>query len=40
LRIALPDVYVSQVGGHEWLLDQYGLSAQKIASSVRTMLGS
>jgi transketolase len=40
LRIALPDVYVSKVGSHEWLLDQYGLSAQKIAGSVRTMLGS
>lgn len=28
LRIGLPDVYVSQVGSHEWLLHQYGLSAQ------------
>jgi transketolase len=39
LRIALPDVYVSRVGTHEWLLDQYGLSARKIAGSVRAMLG-
>ncbi len=39
LRIALPDVYVSRVGSHEWLLDQYGLSARKIAGSVRTLLG-
>ncbi|MBT3287288.1 MAG: transketolase [Victivallales bacterium] len=31
LRIALPDEYVSRVGTHEWLLDQYGLSAPKIA---------
>ncbi|NLF68211.1 MAG: transketolase [Candidatus Anammoximicrobium sp.] len=40
LRIGLPDVYVSQVGSHEWLLDQYGLSAEKIAGTVRTMFGS
>jgi transketolase len=40
LRIALPDVYVSKVGSHEWLLDQYGLSAGKIADSVRAMLGN
>ena len=26
LHLALPDVYVSKVGGHEWLLDQFGLS--------------
>jgi len=39
LRIALPDVYVSKVGTHEWLLDQYGLSSCKIADAVRTMLG-
>ncbi|MBT3379004.1 MAG: transketolase [Lentisphaerae bacterium] len=31
LRIGLPDVYVSKVGTHEWLLDQYGLSAPRIA---------
>ena len=38
LRIALPDVYVTKVGSHEWLLDQYGLSAPKIAASVRRTL--
>jgi transketolase len=38
LRIALPDVYVSRVGTHEWLLDQYGLSTPKILGSVRAML--
>ena len=38
LRLALPDVYVSKVGSHEWLLDQYGLSAAKIADSVRALL--
>ena len=30
LHIALPDVYVSRVGTHEWLLDQYGLSTPKL----------
>ncbi len=40
LRIGLPDVYVSKVGSHEWLLHQYGLSAQKIAGAVRTMVDS
>ena len=38
LRIALPDVYVTKVGSHEWLLDQYGLSAPKIAASVMASL--
>jgi transketolase len=38
LHIALPDVYVSKVGTHEWLLDQYGLSAQKITGSVHALL--
>ena len=33
-RIALPDVYVSKVGGHEWLLDQFGLSTPKIVRRV------
>jgi transketolase len=40
LRIGLPDVYVSKVGTHEWLLNQYGLSAPKIALSVRKLLGT
>jgi transketolase len=31
LRLALPDEYVSKVGSHEWLLDQYGLSAPRLA---------
>ena len=38
LRIALPDEYVSKVGSHEWLLDQYGLSASKIVASIRDCL--
>ena len=38
LRIGLPDKYVSLVGGHEWLLDQYGLSTRKIVDAVRAML--
>ena len=37
-RVALPDQYVSLVGSHEWLLDQYGLSTRKIVGSVRAML--
>lgn len=38
LRIGLPDLYVSKVGTHEWLLDQYGLSADKIAAAVRELM--
>jgi transketolase len=38
LRLALPDLYVSLVGGHEWLLDQYGLSTPKMVASVKAML--
>jgi len=34
LRIGLPDTYVSRVGTHEWLLDQYGLSTPKIAARI------
>ena len=34
LHLALPDVYVSKVGTHEWLLDQYGLSTPKIVEQV------
>ena len=35
LRIALPDEYVSRVGSHEWLLDQFGLSTRKIVEQVK-----
>ena len=35
LRIALPDEYVSGVGSHEWLLDQYGLTTPKIVERVK-----
>jgi len=38
LGMGLPDQYVSLVGGHEWLLDQYGLSTRKIVDAVRAML--
>jgi transketolase len=38
LRLALPGQYVSHVGGHEWLLDQFGLSTPKIVAAVRAML--
>ncbi len=40
LRLALPDRYVSQVGSHEWLLDQYGLSGAGIESSIRKLLAA
>jgi len=39
LRLGLPDRYDSLVGGHRWLLDQYGLTAPKIAESARRLLG-
>ncbi|MBM4092415.1 MAG: transketolase [Planctomycetes bacterium] len=38
LRIGLPDLYVSKVGTHEWLLNEYGLSTSKIAASIRKLL--
>jgi transketolase len=38
LRVALPDVYVSKVGTHEWLLDQYGLSAPRLTERLRAWL--
>jgi len=38
LRIGLPDVYVSKVGTHECLLNEYGLSAPKIAARVRELV--
>ena len=37
LHLALPDVYVSKVGSHEWLLDQYGLSTRKIVDQVTSV---
>ena len=37
-RLALPDLYVSKVGGHEWLLDQYGLSTRKIVEATKDVL--
>lgn len=39
LRLALPDKYVSKVGSHEWLLDQYGLSAPHIFTAAQKLLG-
>ena len=38
LRLGLPDVYVSKVGTHEWLLDQYGLSAPRLAERLAEWL--
>ncbi|MHB0946222.1 MAG: transketolase family protein [Sedimentisphaerales bacterium] len=37
-RLALPDVNVSKIGSQEWLRGQYGLDAQSIASTVRSLL--
>jgi transketolase C-terminal domain/subunit len=37
-RLALPDEYVSLVGGHEWLVDQFGLSAPHIVKAVKGMV--
>ena len=40
LHLVLPDVYVSKVGSHEWLLDQCRLSKPKIFESVRAVFQS
>lgn len=37
-RIALPDAYVSKVGSHEWLLEQFGLGVNAIADGIRRTL--
>ena len=37
LHLALPDLYVSKVGEHQWLLDQYGLSTTGIVSAVKKL---
>jgi len=37
LEIGLPDEYVSKVGSHEWLLDQYGLSTDGIVRAVKAL---
>ena len=34
LRIGLPDTYISRVGTHEWLLEEYGLSTPRIAERI------
>ncbi len=38
LRIGLPDIYISEVGTHEWLRDKYGLSSAKLAEQIRGLL--
>jgi len=35
LGIGFPDTFVTKVGGHQWLLDQYGLSTRKIVQRVK-----
>lgn len=37
-RFALPDVNVSLIGHQEWIRDQYGLSAEKIAARIKEIL--
>jgi transketolase len=38
LRLGLPDEYVSKVGSHEWLLEQYGLSAPRLTARIQEWL--
>ena len=38
LRLGLPDKYPSLVGSQQWLLEQFGLSASRIADRVKRML--
>ena len=37
-RLAFPDVNVAKIGGQAWIREQYGLQANGIADSVRTLL--
>lgn len=37
-RLALPDVNVSLIGHQEWIRDQYGLSAVKLAKTIKETL--
>ncbi len=37
-RMAFPDVNVAKIGGQAWIRDQYGLQANGIADTVRTLL--
>jgi transketolase len=38
-RIALPDIYVSKVGTHEWLRDYYGLGTENIIKEALLLIG-
>ncbi len=38
LEIGLPDEYISKVGSHQWLLDQYGLSTPRIVERVKKVM--
>ena len=37
-RIALPEVNVSEVGGQQWLLKQFGLDPLGIGNSIRVLI--
>ena len=39
-RIGMPDVFCTKVGSHNWLREQYGLSAEAIADTVKKLLGA
>lgn len=36
VRLGMPDTFASAVGGHEWLLEHYGISAAMVVQAVRT----
>lgn len=38
-RIALPDIYVSKVGTHDWLRDYYGLGTNNIIKEALQLIG-
>ncbi len=37
-RMGIPDVYVSEVGTHDWLREQYGLGPKHIEEEIRKLL--
>ena len=39
LRMGIPDEYPHIVGSHEYLCDYYGLSADKIAEKILSVMG-
>ena len=37
-RMALPDVFVHEVGSQQWLRDQYGLGLEDVKREIRSLL--